>query len=93
MSLMWFMIKISYYSQFNDSISYMRVCPWDEALKHGHPRFAPNQALIYSSAGNEVEREMKMWLNDHPFILTSLECKGVSSARVVAGFDFVVVCS
>lgn len=53
------------------------------------PRFGPNQALIYSSTGDPggVASEMNKWLNSHPFILTSLDSKGLEFDDCVVAFD------
>lgn len=41
--------------------------------------FGTNQALIFSSEDDQenVYKDMKEWLGDHPFILSSLESKGL----------------
>ena len=70
--------------------SKVRICQWQEALNlEKQPRFGLNQALIYSSTNNpnEVDLEMNQWLNDHPFILTSLDSKGLEFDDCVVAFD------
>ena len=53
------------------------------------PRFGPNQALIYSSTSNldGVALAMNDWLNEHPFIMTSLDAKGLEFDDCVVAFD------
>lgn len=68
----------------------MRICQWQEALKlEKQPRFGPNQALIYSSTSNSdgVANEMNKWLSSHPFILSSLDSKGLEFDDCVIAFD------
>ena len=61
---------------------------WKEALEE-HPRLGPGQAVIYTSSNNENEiaLEMSKWLNDHPFILTPLDCKGLEFDDCIIAFD------
>jgi superfamily I DNA/RNA helicase len=62
-------------------------CHWDEALLES-PRFGVNQALIYTSYDPEsIFVEMNKWLNEHPFILTTLDSKGLEFEDVVVAFD------
>ena len=70
----------------------VRVCDFEDAtalsLKFGH-----NQALIHSSddASDYEGRNavaFRRWLKDHPFILTSLESKGLEFDDVVVSFTF-----
>ena len=61
------------------------LCDWStaqaEKLTLGH-----NQALIYSCESNvDFEKKMKEWLGTHPFILSTLDSKGLE-------FDDVIVC-
>jgi len=68
----------------------VRVTHWQEAMQlKKPPRFGPNQALIYSSTGDPggVASEMNKWLNSHPFILTSLDSKGLEFDDCVVAFD------
>jgi len=68
----------------------VRICQWKEALNlEKRPRFGPNQALIYSSTSNSdgVALDMNDWLNEHPFIMTSLDAKGLEFDDCVVAFD------
>lgn len=53
------------------------------------PKFGINQALIFTST-HDIEMtfaDMKQWLNSHPFILTTLDSKGLEFEDVVVAFD------
>ena len=70
----------------------IHICDFDDAtsltVKFGH-----NQALIHSSEdasdsdSNNVIA-LRQWLKDHPFILTSLDSKGLEFDDVVVAFEF-----
>ena len=60
---------------------------WEQAVGE-FARFGTRQALIYSSTDpDNVALEMNKWLKDHPFILTSLDSKGLEFDDVVVAFD------
>jgi len=65
------------------------LCLWHEAMKVT-TSFGTNQALIFSSEDDQenVYKDMKEWLGDHPFILSSLESKGLEFDDCVVAFDF-----
>mmetsp|Transcript_20346 Transcript_20346/g.58415 ORF Transcript_20346/g.58415 Transcript_20346/m.58415 type:complete len:2357 (+) Transcript_20346:2738-9808(+) len=68
------------------------LCDWARALQTV-PSFGEGQALIYStgiSASNdegETVSKFKTWLNDHPFILSALDSKGLEFDDVVVAFS------
>ena len=51
---------------------------WEDALAE-RPRFGAKQALIYTSTydPDKLHTDMEKWLNSHPFILTTLDAKGL----------------
>ena len=51
---------------------------WDKAIKE-KASFGVQQAVVYSSDSSQeaVAESMSKWLNDHPFILSSLDSKGM----------------
>ena len=53
------------------------------------PRFGVNQALIYTSTidPTAIFEQMGRWLNSHPFILSTLDSKGLEFEDVVIAFD------
>ena len=77
------------------------LCDWDEAFSC-KVAFGDNQAFIFSSDGNSsaafnsgassksvhVLDLATEWLQDHPFILSSLESKGLEFEDVLVAFDF-----
>lgn len=70
----------------------VRVCYFDDALSLS-VKFGPNQALIHSSedasdANSANVIAFREWLKDHPFILTSLDSKGLEFDDVVVAFEF-----
>ena len=65
----------------------VRLTDWDKAFQ---PKvaFGPNQALIYSSGNSDEIKDAAMsWVKDHPFVLSSLESKGLEFDDVVIAFD------
>ena len=63
------------------------LCHWEDAIQF-NVNFGVSQALIYNGVDEpKVESEMSRWLNDHPFILTPLESKGLEFDDVVVAFD------
>jgi tetratricopeptide (TPR) repeat protein len=65
----------------------VRLTDWDEAFRT-KVAFGPNQALIYSHGNSsEVKDAAVSWLKDHPFVLSSLESKGLEFDDVVISFD------
>ena len=72
----------------------VRICRWHDALNlEKQPRFGFNQALIYSSTSHlsDLKLEMDEWLSvdniSHPFILTTLDSKGLEFDDCVLAFD------
>ena len=68
--------------------SQVLLCDWNEALRE-KVVFGTNQALIFCSTNDEknIHGVFSEWLNDHPFILTPLDSKGLEFDDVVVGFD------
>ena len=64
------------------------LCDWNAALSM-KVSFGHEQALIYSSGGDTygIALTAKDWLGDHPFILSSVESKGLEFDDVVVAFD------
>jgi tetratricopeptide (TPR) repeat protein len=63
------------------------VCNWKAALRT-QTKFGENQAFIYStSCANEIILQANTWLNGHPFVLSSLESKGLEFDDVVVAFE------
>ncbi len=53
------------------------LCSWSAAFGT-KAKFGDDQAFIYSSSKScDLLRDAKVWLDDHPFILSSLESKGL----------------
>ena len=54
------------------------ICGWDAAFR-AKAKFGEDQAFIYSAQNDagELVRAAKEWLDNHPFILSSLESKGL----------------
>ena len=48
--------------------------------------FSPNQALVHPSS-SQLSVELTEWLGDHPFVLTSIESKGLEFEDVGVAFD------
>lgn len=69
----------------------VRICDFESALSLS-VNFGHNQALIYSGDGSDSSRDsiiaFHRWLKDHPFILSSLESKGLEFDDVVIAFSF-----
>jgi hypothetical protein len=69
----------------------VRICEFETALSLS-VNFGHNQAMIYSGDGRDSNRDnsiaLHLWLKDHPFILSSLESKGLEFDDVVIAFDF-----
>jgi tetratricopeptide (TPR) repeat protein len=64
------------------------VCHWNAAFLQTQIKFGENQAFIYStSCADEVVLAANTWLNGHPFILSSLDSKGLEFDDVVVAFD------
>lgn len=59
---------------------------WNRALAAKDPAFGPQQAVVYSSDRNleAINESMNRWLNNHPFILSSLDSKGTSQSDACA---------
>lgn len=65
----------------------VRLTDWDEAFQT-KVAFGPNQALIYSLGNSDEIKDAAMsWLKGHPFVLSSLESKGLEFDDVVIAFD------
>ena len=64
------------------------TCNWGHAM-HTTVKFGGNQVLIYSPSDSvTIPESAKVWLNDHPFILSSLDSKGLEFDDVVVAFQF-----
>jgi superfamily I DNA/RNA helicase len=62
------------------------LCDWDLALSE--PReLGSNQALIYSGGDNSLEARLMKWTGNHPFVLSSLESKGLEFDDVIVAFE------
>eukprot|EP00978_Attheya_sp_CCMP212_P018746 scaffold51799_cov56-Attheya_sp.AAC.2 len=66
---------------------------WDTALKT-KPSFSKDQALVYSLSKDLEDScaSLKGWLGDHPFILSTLDSKGLEFDDVVVAFDLDRAC-
>jgi hypothetical protein len=63
------------------------LCDWSLALQN-QVKFGDNQAFIYSPSDSDtLGAEASEWLNDHPFILSALDSKGLEFDDVVVAFD------
>jgi tetratricopeptide (TPR) repeat protein len=63
------------------------MCSWNAAIKT-QVKFGENQVLIYSpSDSTKIPSDAKLWLKNHPFILSSLDSKGLEFDDVVIAFD------
>lgn len=60
--------------------AYLQVlwCYWEDAMAE-KPSFGANQALIFTSTydSDVIFKKMDAWLKSHPFILTTLDAKGL----------------
>ena len=65
------------------------LCCWDECLTV-YAFLGVAQAFIYSTDTNpvELESEAKQWLGKHPFIVSSLESKGLEFDDVIVAFNY-----
>ena len=87
-------------THFPDSIEYampeiamkdlglkVRLCCWDKCLTV-KASLGISQAFIYSTDTNpvELESEANQWLGNHPFIVSSLESKGLEFDDVIVAF-------
>eukprot|EP00804_Cyclotella_cryptica_P026502 CCRYP_008149-RB/>CCRYP_008149-RB protein AED:0.03 eAED:0.03 QI:2292/1/1/1/0.86/0.83/24/285/2253 len=63
-------------------------CYWEDAMEE-KPSFGANQALIFTSTydSHAIFQKMDSWLKSHPFILTTLDAKGLEFEDVVVAFD------
>jgi hypothetical protein len=59
---------------------------WNRALAAQNPAFGPHQAVVFSSDRNleAINESMNIWLNNHPFVLSSLDSKGTTRSDVCA---------
>ncbi len=61
----------------NDLGLKVALCSWKTAFK-AKAKFGDDQAFIYSSnEPGDLLRDATVWLDNHPFILSSLESKGL----------------
>lgn len=61
---------------------------WDKATQ-SKVSFGVNQAVIYATPNDGVAETISSWIGDHPFILSSLEAKGLEFEDVVVhAFDY-----
>jgi superfamily I DNA/RNA helicase len=66
------------------------LCNWDVALA-ADVKLGQNQALIYSCEDRKVEtleESARGWIGAHPFIISSLDSKGLEFDDVIVAFDF-----
>lgn len=62
------------------------ICSW-KAARNTEVKFGQSQAFIYSGSNTEeVISEANDWLDEHPFILSSLDSKGLEFDDVVVAF-------
>ena len=68
---------------------------WDSALET-KPSFGKDQALVYSFSNDRAEDDsyasLKHWLDDHPFILSCVDSKGLEFDDIVVAFDLDRAC-
>jgi hypothetical protein len=63
------------------------VCSWKRAFE-ARAKFGDKQAFIYSTNNpNDILSDAKEWLDNHPFILSSLDSKGLEFDDVVVAFE------
>jgi len=69
---------------------YLKVflCSWDDCFRL-HLSMGSDQAFIFSSNGNtdELEKKANLWLKNHPFVVSSLESKGLEFDDVIIAFE------
>lgn len=64
------------------------ICDWDEAFKQTGIRLGKNQAIIYSCVDETAfEKATTDWVGFHPFIMSSLDSKGLEFDDVIVAFD------
>lgn len=64
------------------------LCDWAATFSQTGIRLGRNQALIYSSSDPEAfEKAATDWIGSHPFILSSLDSKGLEFDDVIVAFD------
>lgn len=64
------------------------LCGWRTALRE-EVRPGTNQAVVFSTSDpDQLEEKLRDWIGDHPFILTSLQSKGLEFDDVIVAFEF-----
>ena len=64
------------------------TCKWHDAIRT-KVNLGLNQVFIYSPSDSEtLPLEATSWLGNHPFILSSLDSKGLEFDDVIVAFDF-----
>lgn len=64
------------------------LCDWDECFAQTGIKLGRNQALIYSCQDTEAfEDSARAWIGSHPFIISSLDSKGLEFDDVIVAFD------
>lgn len=64
------------------------LCDWASAFAQAGIRLGRNQALIYSAFDAKAfEKTATDWIGAHPFILSSLDSKGLEFDDVIVAFD------
>lgn len=64
------------------------LCDWDVACRENID-LGTNQACVFSSANPAMlEKEAKNWLGSQPFIMSSLDSKGLEFDDVIVAFDY-----
>lgn len=63
------------------------LCEWDLALKQ-EVELGTNQAIVFSTeTADPIEQSVRQWVGDHPFVISSLESKGLEFDDVIVAFD------
>jgi len=66
-------------------------CAWNDAFQIQNLSFGDNQALLCGADENGISKLIEAsneWLSNHPFILTTVDSKGLEFDDVVVAFDF-----
>jgi len=64
------------------------LCDWEECFSQSGIKLGRNQALVYSCDDQvSFEKAATDWIGSHPFILSSLDSKGLEFDDVIVAFD------
>ncbi|CAB9513161.1 polymerase alpha-associated DNA helicase A [Seminavis robusta] len=64
------------------------MCRWRDAMTT-NVKFGRDQAFVFAPSDSlPLQQDAETWLKGHPFILSSLESKGLEFQDVVVAFDF-----